>query len=78
MLVLSRRPGQSLLIGRDVEITVVEIRGDSVRLSIRAPREIAVWRGELQAEIRAANVKAVEADVDGAEKLADLFGKRDD
>ena len=76
MLVLSRKPGESLRIGNDIELTVVEIRGDSVRLAIKAPREIPVWRGELVAEIRDANIKAGQAGLEGAEQLAKLLGGR--
>jgi len=74
MLVLSRKPGESLRIGNDIELTVVEIRGDSVRLAIKAPREIPVWRGELVAEIREANIKAGQAGLEGAEQLARILG----
>jgi carbon storage regulator len=49
MLVLTRRPGQSIRIGHDVEITVVEVRGDQVRLAISAPRDVAVLRLEAAA-----------------------------
>jgi len=76
MLVLSRKSGESLRIGNDIELTVVEIRGDSVRLAIKAPREIPVWRGELVAEIRDANIKAGQAGLEGAEQLARLLGDR--
>ncbi len=51
MLVLTRRPGQSLRIGSDVEVQVVRIEGDRVVLGIIAPREIPVVRGELLAEV---------------------------
>ncbi len=51
MLVLSRRPGQGLRIGPNVELQVVRIEGDRVVLGIAAPREIAVVRSELAAEI---------------------------
>ena len=74
MLVLSRKPGESLRIGTDIELTVVEIRGDSVRLAIKAPREIPVWRGELVAQVRDANIKAGQAGLEGAEQLARILG----
>ena len=51
MLVLTRRLGQALLIGDSVEVRVVRIEGDRVVLGILAPRDIAVLRGELAAEI---------------------------
>ncbi|MCP3911101.1 MAG: carbon storage regulator CsrA [Actinomycetia bacterium] len=58
MLVLSRRANQSIVIGDNVTITVIEIRNDQVRLGITAPREIRVHREEVAAEIRAANQRA--------------------
>lgn len=67
MLVLSRREGQSIMIGNDIVITVVEIRGEHVRIGIDAPRSITVHREEVAAEIRAANKAArVSADFDPA------------
>ena len=59
MLVLSRRANQSIVIGQDIVVTVIEIRGDHVRLGIEAPREVTVHRDEVAAEIRAANRAAV-------------------
>jgi|TARA_R110000751_G_scaffold86636_6_gene172358 carbon storage regulator len=47
MLVLSRKPGESITIDENIVITVVEIRGDKVRLGIEAPKEIKVHRQEI-------------------------------
>ena len=47
MLVLSRHVDESLIIGNDIEIVVVEIRGDKVRLGVQAPREVSVHRKEV-------------------------------
>jgi len=47
MLVLSRQRDESIMIGDDVEITIVDVRGDKVRLGITAPREIPVHRREI-------------------------------
>ena len=47
MLVLSRRPGESIVIDGHIQVTVVEIRGDRIRLGIEAPRDVAVLREEL-------------------------------
>ena len=47
MLVLSRQKDESIMIGDDVEITIVNVRGDKVRLGIAAPKEIAVHRREV-------------------------------
>ena len=51
MLVLTRRPGQTLKIGEGIEVQVVRVEGDRVVLGVVAPREIAVVRGELVAEV---------------------------
>ena len=47
MLVLSRQKDESIIIGDDIEITIVDIRGDKVRLGINAPREVSVHRKEI-------------------------------
>jgi carbon storage regulator len=47
MLVLSRKPGQSVVIDRQITIRVIEVRGDRVRIGIEAPREVPVHRSEL-------------------------------
>jgi carbon storage regulator len=58
MLVLSRKPGEALRIGDEVEITIVEVKGDMVRLGIQAPRTVQVWRKELWEAIVAENIAA--------------------
>jgi carbon storage regulator len=52
MLVLSRRKDESIMIGDDVEITIVDVRGDKVRLGIAAPKEIPVHRKEVYEAIQ--------------------------
>ncbi len=47
MLVLTRKPGDKVVIGDNIEITVLEIKGNTIRLGIAAPREVSVLRGEL-------------------------------
>jgi carbon storage regulator len=59
MLVLSRRESQSIIIGKDIVVTVVSIRGDQVRIGIDAPRSITVHRQEVAAAIEAANREAL-------------------
>lgn len=61
MLVLSRQVDETIMIGDDIEITIVDIRGDKVRLGISAPTRIAVHRKEVYEAIKAENVKAAEA-----------------
>lgn len=58
MLVLARKVGQSIVINDNVEVLVIEVRGDQVRLGIEAPRTIPVHRKELLEQIRAQNVNA--------------------
>jgi carbon storage regulator len=58
VLVLSRRPGESVVIGDDVVITVLEVRGDVIRLGIQAPRSVQVHREEVYRELRRANQEA--------------------
>jgi carbon storage regulator len=55
MLVLSRQRDQTIMIGDDIEITVVDIRGDKVRLGINAPQSIAVHRKEVYEAIKREN-----------------------
>ncbi len=55
MLVLSRQRDETIMIGDDIELTVVDIRGDKVRIGINAPSRIAVHRKEVYDEIKRAN-----------------------
>lgn len=58
MLVLSRRSNESIVIGGEIVVTVLEIRGDQVRLGIEAPRSVTVHRHEVHAEIQRENRSA--------------------
>ncbi|HOQ10722.1 MAG TPA: carbon storage regulator CsrA [Syntrophomonadaceae bacterium] len=60
MLVLSRKKGQSIVIGDSIEITVVDVQGDMVRIGINAPREITVHRQEVFQQIKAENQQALQ------------------
>lgn len=65
MLVLSRRANESIIIGGNIVVTVLEVRGDQVRLGIRADRSVTVHREEVHAEIQRENRLAVtQPDVD--------------
>ena len=74
MLVLTRRPGESVMVGDDVVITVLEVRGDVVRLGIRAPRSVPVHREEVYLELRAANQAAASPSEDAVQALSRLIG----
>lgn len=54
MLILTRKIGEVLLVGDDVEITVLNVRGNQVKLGVNAPKEIAVHRQEIYEKIKAA------------------------
>lgn len=58
MLVLSRRTNESIIVNGNITITVLEIRGDHIRIGIDAPREISVHREEIHAELARANKAA--------------------
>lgn len=60
MLVLSRQRDETIIIGDDIEITVVDIRGDKVRLGVTAPKEISVHRKEVYDAIRRENREAAQ------------------
>ena len=60
MLVLSRKRDESIMIGDDIEITVVEVRGETVRLGLTAPKSIAVYRKEVYEAIQLENRQAAE------------------
>ncbi len=51
MLVLTRKPDQSIVIGADIEITVLEVRGEQVRIGIQAPRNVTVHRKEIYSQL---------------------------
>ena len=72
MLVLTRSAKQSIVIGTDVVVTVLEIRGDQVRLGISAPRSVAVHREEVFAGLEAENRAAASPDVGALEQLREL------
>ena len=55
MLVLSRRAGESIVLGEDITVTVLEVRGDVVRIGIDAPRSLKVHRSELLAQLEESN-----------------------
>ena len=47
MLALSRKPGESVIIGNDIELTILEVKGEQVKVGIKAPKSVAIYRKEL-------------------------------
>ncbi len=70
MLVLTRRAGESIVIGDEVRVVVLDVRGDTVRLGIDAPRSVQVHRAEVYAEVQAANAAAAATSSDDLARTA--------
>lgn len=73
MLALSRRIGESIMIGNDIEITVIEVKGEQVRLGIRAPKSVPIHRKEIYLQIKEANQEIVESKEDSMENIRKFF-----
>ena len=58
MLILTRRVGENVIVGDDIVISVIEVRGDAVRIGIQAPRSLSVHREEVWLELQRANAQA--------------------
>jgi carbon storage regulator len=69
MLVIGRKKGESLLIGEDVEITIIKIENGSVKIAINAPKEVNILRKELYKEVTDENQRAMVFDESALEKL---------
>ncbi len=76
MLVLSRRVGESIVIGDDVTVTVLEVRGDIVRIGIDAPRSVAVHRAELLEQLETSNREAASPSDDAVASLSEALKSR--
>jgi carbon storage regulator len=63
MLIITRRPGEKIMLGDDVVIEVMEVSGNSVRIGIAAPRSVPVYREEIWAAVKEENAAAASADV---------------
>lgn len=59
MLALSRKQGESVVIGNDIEITILEVKGDQVKVGISAPKSVPIYRKELYTQIQQSNREAV-------------------
>ncbi len=61
MLALSRKANESIVIGNDIEITVLEVKGDQVKIGISAPKSVPIYRKEIYLQIKEENKEAVES-----------------
>jgi carbon storage regulator len=71
MLALSRKKNESIIVNNDIEITILDIRGDQVKVGIAAPKEVPIYRKEVYLQIQEENKAAT--NTDGISALADLL-----
>ena len=74
MLALSRKKDEAIIINDDVEVTVIEIKGDQVKLGITAPKSVPIYRKEVYVQIKDANKEATQQAID-VKALNQLFKK---
>lgn len=72
MLALARKLNQSIVIGNNIEITLLEIKGDQIKVGINAPKSVPIYRKEIYEQIQEENKKAAQAKVDMG-SLKNLF-----
>lgn len=73
MLALSRKKNEAIVVNNNIEITVLEIKGDQVKIGISAPKDVSIYRKELYLQIQEENSKAVA--VEGLDELNKLLQK---
>ena len=71
MLALSRKKKEAIVINNNIEITILEVKGDQVKIGINAPKEVPIYRKEVYKQIQDANKEAV--NVEGVEALRNLL-----
>jgi len=76
MLVLSRKPNESIMIGDAVEVKIVEVKGDYVKLGITAPKNIPVHRKEIYEAIQRENIEAAQSKMIDIDQLGDLLNQK--
>jgi carbon storage regulator len=78
MLVLTRKKGQALMIGHDIELSIIDIQGDQVKIGINAPRSVTIHRKEVYEEIKKENLSAVAGKDTDIQQLNLKFTKHKD
>ena len=74
MLILSRKVDEKIKIGQDITLTIIEVKGDQVKVGVEAPKNIRVFRQEVFAAIQSENKNAaIVSDSDNLGKLSNLF-----
>ena len=77
MLVLSRKKDEVIIVGDDIEITLVDIRGDQVKIGVSAPRSVSIHRKEIYDAIQQENKAAAQATKQSVASLAEVLRKKD-
>ncbi len=77
MLILSRKLNESITISDNIEITIVDIKGDQVKLGIKAPRDIKIYRMEVYREIQKENIAAARSNPEKIPELKNVFENPD-
>jgi len=75
MLILTRKPGESITIGDDIKITVLDIKGSQLRIGIQAPKHLMVHREEIYLAIREQNIKASEYAATQKQQIEEILSK---
>lgn len=73
MLALSRKPGESVIIGNNIEITILEVKGEQVKVGIKAPESVAIYRKELFEQIQNSNRESSEINEQALKNLNKIF-----
>ncbi len=72
MLALTRRCNESIMLGNDIEITILEVKGDHVKIGVNAPKSMPIYRKEIYTQIQEANAEAAKTET-SAEDINALF-----
>jgi len=76
LLILTRKVGESVAIGDDIQVSVIEIKGSQVKLGIRAPRDVTVHREEIYLKIQDENRRAAQVSTDALGTVEELLLKK--
>ena len=76
MLVLTRKTNESIVIGNDIEITILAIEGEQIKLGINAPKNVDIHRKEVYLSIQEENNEATKTETNILEKINDYFKKK--
>jgi len=76
MLVLTRKLNESIMIGNDIEVTVLAVEGEQIKLGINAPKHVEIHRKEVYLSIQQENNQALNTEVNTLTNLSDFFRKK--